>query len=405
MLNVVTAEKAIEILKDEFSYTVGTEAVSVYEASGRVIAVDVVSAESIPPFDRSTVDGYAVIARDTFGAGENMPAMLDIKGEILMGQSPDGGISRGECMKISTGGMLPDGADSCLMVEYTDESFDGMCLCLKAVSPFENVTKKGDDVKEGDTVLKKGRVVNSSAVGVLCALGITEIKCRKKPVVGIISTGDEIVDCSEKPAIGQIRDVNSVLLASLMKENGCEVKNYGIVRDRKEDLECIFSTALSECDTVLLSGGSSKGARDMTAEIISEKGSLLFHGLAMKPGKPTILGKCGEKAVFGLPGHPAAAFFVALRVVIPYINQITEKTEKPKSAKYILGSDIPSNHGREEIVAVKIKEGKIYPLFGKSGLVTLLSESDGYIIIDRNREGVFTGEETEVFLLNEAQIS
>ncbi|MBQ6897895.1 MAG: molybdopterin molybdotransferase MoeA [Clostridia bacterium] len=405
MLNVVTAEKAIEILKDEFSYTVGTEAVSVYEASGRVIAVDVVSSESIPPFDRSTVDGYAVIARDTFGAGENMPAMLDIKGEILMGQSPDGGISRGECMKISTGGMLPDGADSCLMVEYTDESFDGMCLCLKAVSPFENVTKKGDDVKEGDTVLKKGRVVNSSAVGVLCALGITEIKCKKKPVVGIISTGDEIVDCSEKPAIGQIRDVNSVLLASLMKENGCEVKNYGIVRDRKEDLECIFSTALSECDTVLLSGGSSKGARDMTAEIISEKGSLLFHGLAMKPGKPTILGKCGEKAVFGLPGHPAAAFFVALRVVIPYINQITEKTEKPKSAKYILGSDIPSNHGREEIVAVKIKEGKIYPLFGKSGLVTLLSESDGYIIIDRNREGVFTGEETEVFLLNEAQIS
>ena len=397
MLNVVTADKAIEILNKEFSYSTDTESVSVYDALGRVLADDILSAENIPAFDRSTVDGYAVIARDTFGAGENMPSMLDIKGEILMGKSPEGAVSRGECMKISTGGMLPEGADSCLMVEYTDESFDGMCLCLKAVSPFENVTKKGDDVKAGDTVLKKGRTVNSSAVGVLCALGITEIKCAKKPVVGIISTGDEIVDIREKPEIGQVRDINSVLLASIMKENGCEIKNNGIVRDKKEDLEAVFSTALSECDTVLLSGGSSKGARDMTAEIISEKGSLLFHGLAMKPGKPTILGKCGEKAVFGLPGHPAAAFFVALRVVVPFINQITGKTEKPKSANYVLGTDIPSNHGREEIVAVKIKDGKIYPLFGKSGLVSLLSESDGYIIIDRNREGVFTGEETEVY--------
>lgn len=397
MLNVVTADKAIEIISEEFSYTTRTENVSVYDALGRVLAVDIVSEENIPAFDRSTVDGYAVISHDTYGAGENMPAMLSIKGEILMGKSPDGSITRGECMKISTGGMLPEGADSCLMLEYSDEGFDGMCLCMKAVSPFENVTKKGDDVKEGDIVLKKGCVINSSVVGVLCALGITEIECAKKPLVGIISTGDEIIDCCEKPDFGQIRDVNSVLLASLMKENGCEIKNYGIVKDRKDALEAIFSRALSECDTVLLSGGSSKGARDMTAEIISEKGRLLFHGLAMKPGKPTILGKCCEKAVFGLPGHPAAAFFVAQRVVVPFINRITGKSEKSKSAKYILGTDIPSNHGREEIVAVKIKDGKIYPVFGKSGLVTVLSESDGYIIIDRNREGVFTDEETEVY--------
>ncbi len=397
MLNVVTADKAIEILRTEFCYTTATERVSVCNSLGRVTAEDVVSEENIPAFDRSTVDGYAVIARDTFGAGENMPAMLSSKGEILMGKPPAGRISPGECMKISTGGMLPEGADSCLMVEYTDECFDGMCLCLKAVSPFENVTKKGDDVKEGEVVLRKGSVINSSSVGVLCALGVTEITCAKKPLVGIISTGDEIVDCSKKPEIGQIRDINSVLLASLMNENGCAVKNYGIVRDIKEELEKVFSEALSECDTVLLSGGSSKGARDMTAEIISERGSLLFHGLAMKPGKPTILGKCGEKAVFGLPGHPAAAFFVTQRVVVPFINQITGNTMKPKSAKYKLGTDIPSNHGREEVVAVKINDGRIYPVFGKSGLVTLLSESDGYIIIDRNREGVFNGEKTEVY--------
>lgn len=397
MLNVVTVAKAVEILNENFSSSLMTQEVCLEDALGRILAENIVSEENIPSFDRSTVDGFAVNSGDTFGAGENMPALLTVKGEILMGEEAKGSISRGECMKISTGGMLPQGADSVVMCEYTDGDFSGMCLCLKAVTPFENVTKKGDDVKTEDTVLKKGSRITSSDIGVLCALGITKTVCVKKPVVGIISTGDEIVDCSEKPSFGQVRDINSVLLASLLRENGCEVINFGIVKDIKEELENALSEALSGCDTVIVSGGSSKGARDMTAEIISEKGKLLFHGLAMKPGKPTILGKCGTKAVFGLPGHPAAAFFVALRVVLPFIRQITGDSSPVRCHRYCLGTDIPSNHGREEVVPVKINDGKIYPVFGKSGLVTLLSESDGYIIIDRNREGVFLGEETEVY--------
>lgn len=399
MLSVISVEKAVEILKEEFSYGLSCEEINTAASPGRVLAEDVLSEEFIPAFDRSTVDGFALFAADTYGAGENMPAMLSVTGEILMGEKPDRGISRGECMKISTGGMLPCGADSVIMAEHTDDSFTGMCLCLKSISAGENVTKKGDDVKEGDRVLKKGTVINSASLGVLSALGITKIKCVKKPVVGIISTGDEIIDFSEKPDFGQIRDINSVLLSSLLREHGCETVNYGIVKDKKELLSEAFRKALFECDAVLLSGGSSKGERDMTAQIISENGRLLFHGLSLKPGKPTILGSCGGKAVFGLPGHPGAAYFVALRIVLPLINQITGSSHKPKSAKYVLASDIPSNHGREEMVPVKIKDGKIYPVFGKSGLVTLLSESDGYIIIGRNREGAFLGEETEVFFI------
>ncbi len=399
MLSVITVDKALEILKNEFDYRLPDEELLTTDGQGRILSEDIFSAESIPPFDRSTVDGFALISSDTYGAGENMPAMLSIEGEILMGETPEKPITRGECMKISTGGMLPDGADGVIMVEHTLEDFQGICLCNKSISKGENITRKGDDVKIGDKVLKKGTVIGSASTGVLCALGITKIRCVRKAVVGIISTGDEIVDFSEKPASGQIRDINSVMLTSLMRENGCEVINYGIVKDKKEKLAEVFGRSLTECDIVLLSGGSSKGERDMTAEIISERGGLLFHGLSLKPGKPTILGKCDNKAVFGLPGHPAAAYFVALRLVIPFLAQLSGTEYKAFKGKYILSTDIPSNHGREEMVAVKIKDGKIYPVFGKSGLVSLLSESDGYIIIDRNREGIFSGEEAEVYFI------
>ena len=398
MLNVVSVEKAVEIINDSFRELTACELLSPENSLGRVLSEDVISEEYIPDFDRSVMDGYALIASDTYGAGEAMPAMLTVKGEIPMGQAVTEKISRGECMKISTGGMLPMGADSVIMKENTDDSFEGMCLCLKSVACGENVTKKGDDVKKGDIVLKKGTVISSSHVGVLGALGIKSVKCIKKPLAGIISTGDEITDYREKPSFGQIRDINSVMISALLSENGCDVRGYGIVKDKKDELSSVFGRALSECDLVILSGGSSKGERDMTSEIISERGELLLHGLAMKPGKPTILGKCDNKAVFGLPGHPAAAYYVARRTVLPCIKKLTGRSDAPLTIKLPLGTDIPSNHGREEVVSVKIIDKRIYPVFGKSGLVSLLSESDGFIIIDRNREGAFLGEETEVYL-------
>ena len=258
MLNVVSFEKAIETVQNEFSfYEVESEKLNISECLGRVLSKDVISDENIPAFDRSTVDGYAVISADTFGAGESIPSMLHIEGEVLMGEKAEGTVSSGECIKISTGGMLPEGADSVVMVEHTERMIDDTCLVFKAVSPFQNVTKTGDDVKCGQVIIKKGTLITSKHIGILCALGITQVECVRKIRVGIISSGDEIVSVEESVPFGKIRDINSHFLASLMKEKGCDTKEYGIVKDDFDELYNMLQKAADECDIVLISGCSS----------------------------------------------------------------------------------------------------------------------------------------------------
>lgn len=399
MLNVVSLEEAIDITQKEFSgFRPESEKLNIYNCLGRVLAKDIISYENIPPFDRSTVDGYAVLSSDTFGAGEGMPSMLTLKGEILMGEEADLSVESSECIKISTGGMLPEGADSVVMIEQTEQMIDGTCLIFKAVSPFQNVTKTGDDVKIGQTVIKKGTLITSKHIGILCALGITEVECVRKIKVGIISSGDEIVPVEEAVPTGKIRDINSHFLASLMKENGCDTKEYGIVRDSFDELYGILQKAATECDVVLISGGSSAGSKDMTAAVIDKNGKVFFHGIAVKPGKPTIFGKVNETAVFGLPGHPAAAYLIAKAVVMKLIDFYTQQTSKSLSLTAEITQSVSSNHGREELVPVTIEDGKASPLLFKSGLVSLLSSADGYIVIPRNKEGVFKSEKVTVYL-------
>ncbi len=399
MLNVISTNEAIvAVLSSVQADSVGTETVPLARCLGRKTAKDIISGEFIPPFSRSTVDGFAVSASDTYGSSESIPAMLTLKGEILMGEKADEKINKGECIKISTGGMLPEGADSVVMLEHTETDFDGLCLVFKAVGPFENVTKKGDDITPGKTVIKKGTVLSSKHIGLLASLGITEVECVRKPVVAIISTGDELIPITEKPTGGKIRNINSAMLSALLSENGCFPVDFGIVRDSKEDLEKTLQKAATESDVILLSGGSSAGARDLTAEIISENGTLLFHGISMKPGKPTIFGNCFDKPVFGLPGHPTAAYFVSVRVVLPLLERLGAVTKPKKTGTAVLSCNLPSNHGREEIVCVRLSNGKADPVFGKSGIVSLLSESDGYVVIDRNCEGLKTGEAVMVNL-------
>lgn len=399
MLNVVSAQKALEIIKDSFSeFNIGCEAVALSESTGRVICENVVAAENIPAFDRSTVDGFAVKASDTFGSSESVPSQLNVIGEVLMGQKAEAEISSGQCVKISTGGMLPKGADSVVMVEHTDCTFDDFCLILKAVSPFENVTKTGDDTKTEDVVFEKGKLISSREIGVLASLGIKEIKVTKKPRVGIISTGDEIVPVDTQVPFGKIRDINSHILSALMTELGCISTQYGIVKDDYQKIKNILQLACKENDIVLISGGSSAGARDMTGEIISSLGELYFHGIAIKPGKPTIFGKINDKAVFGLPGHPAASYFVALLFIKPLIEMMRGCSISQAKEKGNLVCNISSNHGREELVCVKIENGNVKPIYGKSGIISLLSRSDGYIIIDRNCEGLKQGDEVEINL-------
>lgn len=399
MLNVVSMDEAIRITQAEFSsYEIGNEKLNISDCLGRVLAEDIISNENIPPFDRSTVDGYAVLSSDTFGAGESIPSMLSLTGEIPMGEEAKDTVSSGECIKISTGGMLPKGADSVVMVEHTEQMIDGTCLVYKAVSPYQNVTKKGDDVKIGQKVISKGTLITSKHIGILCALGITEVECAKKIKVGIISSGDEIVAVEDEVPMGKIRDINSHFLASLIKENGYDAKEYGIVKDDFDELYCTLQKAADECDAVLISGGSSAGAKDMTAAVIDKNGEVFFHGIAVKPGKPTIFGKVKGKAVFGLPGHPAAAYLITKTVVMNLLRFCSKQESKPLTLSAEITENISSNHGREELVPVILNEGNAQPLFFKSGLVSLLSSADGFTVIPRNKEGLFKDEKVTVHL-------
>ena len=402
MLKVVAVETALEIIKENFSDTpLSTETVSLINSLGRVLSEDIVSKENIPAFDRSTVDGYALKASDTYGSGESIPSQLDIVGEILMGEKAESEIKDGECIKISTGGMLPEGADSVVMVENTDNSFGDICLVYKSVSPFENVNRKGDDIKEDTLIFTKGRKITSKEIGVLAALGISEVNVFRQPKVGIISTGDEIVSVDTPLTFGKIRDINSHILSALMREKGCETTLYGIVKDEYDAILSKMQKAVSENDIVLISGGSSAGARDMTVDIISRLGEVYLHGIAMKPGKPTIVGKIDGKAVFGLPGHPTAGYFVTLRLVKPLIDMMFSRKDGTRKIKAKMLQNISSNHGREEILCVKLTDEGAKPLYGKSGVISLLAESDGYIIIDRNCEGLKAGDATEIYLFQE----
>ena len=398
MLNVVSKDEAVGTVRSiANALAVETEYVNTADSLGRTLAEDIVSAENIPSFDRTTVDGYAVISSDTFGSGNSVPAQLEIIGEILMGEKTDFTLKHGQCVKISTGGMLPAGADAAVMVEQTDNA-DGLCLVYKSVAPFENVTKAGDDISAGETALKKGTVINPAAAGVLAALGITEIPVYRKPVIAIISTGDEIV--SGNPSQGQIRDINTYLLSAAVREYGCEVYPFGAVRDDREQIENAVESCLEKADAVLISGGSSAGARDMTVDIIGSLGRVYFHGIAMKPGKPTVFGVIDGKPVFGLPGHPLAAYFVFRLIVTEYIRTILNMPDDRPKRNGILAQNIPSNHGREEYLCVKFNSSnEVVPVHTKSGIVSVLSEAEGFIKIGRNTEGLFKGTDAEIYEL------
>ncbi len=404
MLNVISPEKAWQRIKENCgNMSADTESLPLWDCLGRVCAEDIRAGENIPAFDRSTVDGYAVLSSDTFGSSESLPAMLKIKGEILMGEVADAPIKSGECVKISTGGMLPEGADSALMLEYAETTSDGYLLCMKAMSPWANVTKTGDDVSVGDIVMKKGTAITSRHIGVLASLGIAEVTVYKRFRVGVISSGDEVVPITQNPKIGQVRDINSHILCALMRECGCEPKFYGIATDKKEDFEKLALKASAECDIILISGGSSAGARDMTLRVLEEMGEVYFHGIAMKPGKPTIFGKVGECAFFGLPGHPMAAYIVAMSFVVPLIERLYSVApdpvpDKKRACQAILKENISSNHGRQEIVPVVLENEYAVPIFRKSGVISVLARADGYIVIGRNTEGLCGDEAVEVHL-------
>ena len=400
MLYVKTPQEVLALIQNEFSPVAEPEIVALSAAMGRVLAEDIAASEYVPDFDRSTVDGFAVRAGDTFGCTDAIPAILPLQSTVLMGEGADYPLNPGECVAVPTGGAVPQGADSVVMLEYTEAYGDGTIGISKPAAPGMNLIFRGDDVYPGKVILQKGRVLSSADIGALAAIGRVQIPVVKKLTVGVISTGDELVPPEVRPGPGQVRDVNSPMLEAMLTAFGCRVINYGIVIDDEALLSETVKRALWECDAVLLSGGSSVGVKDAACRIIESLGQLLLHGIAIKPGKPTILGKAGAKPLVGLPGHPVAAYFITKLFVLPLLGRLSGRDMTAYTVTAKVTESISANHGRAQYHCCRLtrKDGALYaqPIRGKSGLITTLAGADGYFCIDRDCEGLPQGAEVQV---------
>lgn len=387
---------------------VGTEDVPITQVFGRILAEDILSDIDIPDFNRSTMDGFAVGASSTFGASEANPAYLSIVGKVNMGDFPDFDVGPGEAAAISTGGMLPERADSVIMVEHTDHLDETTIEAYKSVAPGQNIIEKGEDVGTTEAVLTRGMMVRPQEAGLLAASGKENIRVFKKPVIGIISTGDEIVSVGEVPGAGRIRDINTHTLYGQVQNAGGTPVTYGIVKDNYDDLKKKCKQALEASDMVLISGGSSVGARDFTVDVLNaiDDTQILVHGISISPGKPTILARSGQKAFWGLPGHVVSAMVVFSVVVKPFIQHISGTRSESKNGFTLpanLTRNLASAQGRVDFVRVRLKERQseilAEPILGKSGLINTMVKADGLIRIDMNTEGLEKGTIVPVMLL------
>jgi len=386
---------------------VSSEDVLLEAAVGRILAEDVHAAGNLPGFARSTVDGYAVRAASTFGASESSPALFTVVGAVAMGEVPQVAVAAGEAARIATGGMLPPGADGVVMLEHAESLDDVSIEVVRSVAPGQNLIAAGEDFENGARVAAVGRRLRPQDAGVLAAFGRTRVKAFRQPVVGIISTGDEIVPAEATPGPAQIRDVNRYTLAGLVAQTGALPVAFGIVGDEFQSLHAACRRALEQCDMVLISGGSSVGARDFSVEVISAfaGAELLVHGIAISPGKPTILAKVFGKALWGLPGHVVSSMIVFSRIVRPvllHIGGLAAPTAEDIRIPARLNRNVASAQGRTDFVRVRLlhreNEWRAEPILGKSGLINTMVKSDGVIEISKNIEGLDEGARVEVIL-------
>jgi len=407
-LELVTPDEALRILFNSITPGIKSEVVSTEGALGRVTAENILSTQDLPDFRRSTVDGYAVIARDTHGASESLPAYLKITGEVPMGAAPDFHLEGKLCSIIHTGGMLPEGADSVVMLEDTQILDAGELEIFRSVAVSENVIEIGEDVKTGDIVIPKGVPLRPAEIGGLMGLGITSLKTAVKPRFAILSSGDEVIPPSQTTRPGQVRDINSYTLGSLIQVLGGEPVHYGIISDNRNDMLTAIEKALQECDHLIVTAGSSASSRDLTAEIINSMGDpgILVHGVSIKPGKPTIFGVSGDQVMIGLPGNPVSALVIAYILVAPIIEAyLGLDSEKPKpSLQANITINVASQAGREDWIPVRLiktPQDKYLaePVFGRSNLIFILARSDGLIKIPAATTGIEAGSSVNVRLI------
>lgn len=400
LFTVLTPAGAWAAFSAHFSPRVTAERAATEDALGRVLAEDVFAAEDLPDFERSVVDGYAVIAQDTHGASPGLPALLTVVGEAPMGQAATVAVGFGEAVLTHTGGMLAPGADAVVMVEHTAALPGGAHIeVMRPVAAGENVLHAGEDVRRGQRLYARGHRLRPQDIGGLMALGIVEIGLARRPVVGILSTGDEVVPPSRAPGVGQVRDVNAYALSALVAEAGGAPQRYGIVADQRDLLEQAARAAAAECDAVVITAGSSVSYRDMSVDVINSLGApgVLVHGVSVKPGKPTILAVCGGVPVFGLPGNPVSALVIAQLFVAPAVRAMLGAPEPRRaSVRARLARNVASATGREDYVPVRLEEraGELWasPVLGKSNLIYTLVNADGTVRIELNSNGVRQGE-------------
>ncbi len=404
---VATPDQVFEVLRG-FN-RLGVDTVPLDMALGRVCGADIVSTEDLPPLPRSTMDGFAVRAADTFGASDSIPALLDVAGAVVMGQISGISIVRNQAAAIPTGGFLPEGADAVVMVEYTNPAGESAIEVTRPVSPGENVLGRAEDVALGECVIRTGKRLLPQEIGLLAGLGITQVPVYRRPKTAILSTGDEIIPVADFPTRGRIRDINTHSIAGLVREAGGEAEMLGIVPDDPARLRAALEEALDSADVVALSGGSSVGDRDHMVHVVSSLPHALVHahGVAISPGKPTLIASVGGKPVFGLPGHPVSALLVAKVFLVPFLlylegEELERRSGGGRRVRATLVVSVHSAQGREDYVRVKIEESKgvisARPVFGKSGMLSTLVKADGFFVVPMHAEGIPAGETVDVIL-------
>lgn len=404
--NVQPPRCALDELLSRLKVDTRSEFVPTTEALNRVTARDIISSEALPASPRSSMDGYSVRAKDTFGATESLPAYLEVCGEVSMGAIPEVSVLTGHAAIAYTGGLLAKGADAVVMIEHTNRVDDDTVEIVRPVAPGENVIQQGEDISLSDTVLRKGHQIRPQDIGALMALGITEVATAKRPRVAIVSTGDELVPPEMTPSPGQIRDINTYTIAAAVTRAGGVPVPIGLVGDDYETQREAALTALSHSEILVFSAGSSVSSRDMTAQVLDGIGEpgILVHGIAHKPGKPTIIALIDDKPAFGLPGNPVSAFIVFGILVRPTIHSLMGYKMSLRSSTVIarLSRNVSSTTGREDHVPVNLyDEGDVLiaePVFGKSNLIYTLVRSDGVVVVPLNSGGLYSGDQVTVTL-------
>lgn len=403
---VKSVADALTVLRQRVGPVARVERLATGEAAGRTVAQTPLSPVALPDFIRSAMDGYAVRAADTYGASDSLPAYLTRVGEARMGQRPTVTVGPGQAVEIATGAMLPEGADAVVMIERTQPFGDSEIEVLAPVAPGEHLVQIGEDVAPGAPIVPTGRRLRPQDLGGLLAVGLTEIDVIARPRVHILSCGDELVTPAERPAPGQIRDINAPMLAALCAAAGAEARTWGIARDTFDETLVKAEAAFAEADLLVISAGSSVSTRDLTSAVIARLGppGVLQHGLAVKPGKPTILAVCDGRPVIGLPGNPVSALLVARQIVAPLIAHLLgAQPELPATLRATLTHNVPSTSGREDTFPVRLAqvEGRwqAEPVFGKSNLIYTLINADGLIVVPLNATGLRAGSEVEVVVM------